>query len=154
MWNIPFYCVNVRCCDWCNKEADWPLARQSKVKRENQMRILGSRRVEPEESPARWKGSSTCERGQSHRLPDLYKKRWMQESWDSGESGPKKVSYLEQAWPQLPLVSSFSLHLFLPGYAVPKGGITRHQTGGATESWAFSLKSIEVDESFFSLQSS
>lgn len=80
-----FYCVNVRCCDWCNKEADWPLARQSKIKRENQMRILGSRRVEPEESPARWKESSTCKRGQSHRLPDLYKKRWMQESWDSSQ---------------------------------------------------------------------
>lgn len=65
------------------------------------------------------------------------------------QSGPKIVSYLEQAWPQLPLVSSFSLHLFLPGYAVPKGGITRHQTVGATESWAFSLKSIEVDASFY-----
>lgn len=77
----------------------------------------------------------------------------LQEEVDAGvlglQSGPKKVSYLEQAWPQLPLVSSFSLHLFLPGYAVPKGGITRHQTGGATESWAFSLKSIEADESFF-----
>lgn len=32
MWNIPLHCVNVCHCDWFNKEADWPITGQDKVK--------------------------------------------------------------------------------------------------------------------------
>lgn len=65
------------------------------------------------------------------------------------QPGPKKVRYLEQAWPQLPLVSSFSFHLFLPGYAVPKGDVTRHKQLGLLNLGLLASKVIEVDESFF-----
>ena len=30
LWNIP-YTVNIYCCDWFNKESDWPIAGQEKV---------------------------------------------------------------------------------------------------------------------------
>ena len=43
--------MSICCCDWFNKEADWPIARQDKAR---QKRILGRRRrrVESEESRA------------------------------------------------------------------------------------------------------
>ena len=41
----PLHCVNIYHCDWLNKKADWPVARQDKVRRENQTtRMLGRRR--------------------------------------------------------------------------------------------------------------
>ena len=42
-------CVNICCCDWFNKEADWPIVRQDKARQKG---ILGRRRVESEESRA------------------------------------------------------------------------------------------------------
>lgn len=59
------------------------------------------------------------------------------------------MSYLEQAWPQLPLVLPSLCICFCQGMLYPRVASPDIKTVGATESWAFSLKSIEVDESFF-----
>ena len=50
---IPLHCVNICHCDWFNKEADWPIVRQDKVRQENQTkRMLGRRsRRGPQETP-------------------------------------------------------------------------------------------------------
>ena len=41
-WNISLHCVNACRCDGFNKEADWPIPRPEKVRRENQTkRMLG-----------------------------------------------------------------------------------------------------------------
>ena len=34
--NIPLHCVNIYLLDWFNKEVDWPIAEQDKVRWENQ----------------------------------------------------------------------------------------------------------------------
>ena len=47
---IFLYCVNICCWDWFNKEVDWSVTGQDKVRRENQ--TLG-RRAELGEAPAR-----------------------------------------------------------------------------------------------------
>ena len=36
MWNITLHCVNVCCCDWFNKEADWPIIEQDNVRWDSQ----------------------------------------------------------------------------------------------------------------------
>ena len=47
LWNIPLHCGNICHCDWCNKEADWLIAEQNKVRKENQTRrILEGKKVE------------------------------------------------------------------------------------------------------------
>ena len=60
MWNFPVHCVNICCCDWFNKEADWPIAGQDKVRcvwggGGTRLRLL-ERRNEAEESPVRQGG--------------------------------------------------------------------------------------------------
>ena len=44
LWNNPLYCVNICCCDWFNKEADWSIAGQDKVRRENQTKDIGKKK--------------------------------------------------------------------------------------------------------------
>ena len=40
---IPLYYVHLCHCDWFNKEADWPIARQDRVRQENQTRDAGKK---------------------------------------------------------------------------------------------------------------
>ena len=42
MWN-PLHCTNICLCDWLDKEADWPIAEQDKVRRRAKQKILGRR---------------------------------------------------------------------------------------------------------------
>ena len=44
MWSIPLHYVNICPCDWFNKEVDWPIARQGKVRWNNQTRRMLERR--------------------------------------------------------------------------------------------------------------
>ena len=44
VWTRPLYCVNICNCEWFNKEAGWPIARQGKVRQENQTKIMLGRR--------------------------------------------------------------------------------------------------------------
>lgn len=55
LWNIPLYCVNIHHRDWVNKEADWPIARQAKVRRENQTKDIEKKKggVESHDKPWR-----------------------------------------------------------------------------------------------------
>ena len=47
LWNNPVYAVQICHCDWFNKEADWPIGKQDKVRQKSQTtRMLGGRRVE------------------------------------------------------------------------------------------------------------
>lgn len=45
MWNIPLYCVNIYHCVWFNKETDWLVAGQDKVRERAKDRRLGTKRV-------------------------------------------------------------------------------------------------------------
>ena len=44
--------MNICCCDWFNKEADWSVAQQDKVKRETQTKDNGREKGEVRESGA------------------------------------------------------------------------------------------------------
>ena len=48
MWTGHLPCPRVH-CDWFNKEADWPIAKQDKVRQENQTKRILGRRMESEE---------------------------------------------------------------------------------------------------------
>lgn len=39
-WSIPLHYVIICHCDWFNKEIDWPIARQCKVRSKNQARKM------------------------------------------------------------------------------------------------------------------
>lgn len=43
MQNIPLHCVNTCCCDWVNKEVDWKIAGQDKVRKENHTKATGKK---------------------------------------------------------------------------------------------------------------
>lgn len=54
LWNISLYCVTICHCDWVNKEAHWPIARQAKVRRENQTKDVEKKgRVKSYDKPWR-----------------------------------------------------------------------------------------------------
>lgn len=44
IWNIALCCVNTCCCEWSNKEADWPEDGQDEVRRENQTKDTGKKK--------------------------------------------------------------------------------------------------------------
>lgn len=40
LWNIPLRSVNICCCDWSNKKADWSIDEQSQISQESQTKRM------------------------------------------------------------------------------------------------------------------
>lgn len=63
LWNVLLHCMNICRYAWFSKQADWPIAEQSKVRQESQTRgSLRRRRAESEESLVR------CRMSQTHKM--------------------------------------------------------------------------------------
>ena len=60
--------MNICHYDWFNKQADWPIAKEDKVKGKVKLKMLGGSREESEKLPGRWGGSKTCFRGNAMSL--------------------------------------------------------------------------------------
>lgn len=61
MWNILFHCVSACYCDWFNKEADWPIDRQAKVRWEDIGKEGKSEGCQLDGEEASWKGHEVKE---------------------------------------------------------------------------------------------
>lgn len=60
LWNNPSaHRVGICHYDWFNKQAEWPIAEQDKVRQDSQTENDGMRKGRVRELPARWRTSRT-----------------------------------------------------------------------------------------------